>query len=420
MPEEIFQPDSQNKADPILCDWCKDSPCDHLCVSCNARICKDCGRTVLGDQWYCFACYIVDKTEFVELAHIIRSLMLQRRTEDALRESEKRYRSLVENMPIGVYRTTPGPKGTFLMVNPALLRILGFESEESLKKTRVADVYGNPLERKVFSDNLSAQGSVKGIELHLKKKNGTPIWCSVTAKTVHGKNGQVAYYDCILEDITERRQVEQQLRRQKTELSEFAHTMSHDLQNHLVAIRGFADLFQSKLEPSYGEKIVQLVDTMKELLQRSVILADAGLIVEPASEIDLTKLVRGVARTTIPESIIFEQDDLPTVVGDKEKLKQIFQNLFENAVTHGEPAKITVHRRDLDKSVILLITNDGEPIPPKHRPNIFDRGFTTKKGGTGLGLPIIQKLVEASGWTISLEDVQETTFRIDIPLLKSL
>lgn len=283
MPEETFQPDSQSKADPILCDWCKDIPYDNLCVSCNARICKDCGRAVLGDQWYCFACYIVDKTEFVELAHIIRSLMLQRRTEDALRESEKRYCSLIENMPIGVYRTTPGPKGTFLMVNPALLRILGYESEESLRKIYVADVYVNPLERKTFSDNLLAQGSVRGIELHLKRKDGTPIWCSVTAKTVRGKNGKVAYYDCILEDITERRQAEQQLKRQKTELSEFAHNMSHDLQNYLVAIRGFAALFQSKLEPSYGGKIAQLVDTMKELLQRSVILADAGLIVEPRS-----------------------------------------------------------------------------------------------------------------------------------------
>lgn len=140
--------------------------------------------------------------------------------------------------------------------------------------------------------------------------------------------------------------------------------------------------------------------------------------VEPTSEIDLTKLVHGIAATTIPESIIFEQDNLPTIAGDNEKLQQIFQNLFENAVTHGEPAKIVVRRQDSENSIILLIANDGIPIPSEHRPNIFNRGFTTKKGGTGLGLPIIQKLVEACGWTIRLEDMPETTFRIDIPLKK--
>ncbi|UCH32782.1 MAG: HAMP domain-containing histidine kinase [Candidatus Bathyarchaeota archaeon] len=123
---------------------------------------------------------------------------------------------------------------------------------------------------------------------------------------------------------------------------------------------------------------------------------------------------QGVATTTIPGNIIFEQDELPTILGDKEKLTQIFQNIFENSEMHGELAKIA-WRLDLEKSIVFLINNDGKLIPPEQRPNIFNRGFPTKKGGRDLGSPIVQKLVEASGWTVNLEDLQETTFRIDIP-----
>ncbi|MHA2233666.1 MAG: ATP-binding protein [Candidatus Hodarchaeales archaeon] len=96
------------------------------------------------------------------------------------------------------------------------------------------------------------------------------------------------------------------------------------------------------------------------------------------------------------------------------KLAQVFQNLFENAVFHGEPQKIEIRRKDSEGTIQLLVINDGKSIPLELRDEIFRPGYTTKNGG-GLGLTIVQKLVEAHGWAIHLDTSPETTFRISIP-----
>jgi PAS domain S-box-containing protein len=145
-------------------------------------------------------------------ANTLGAAIQRRQVGEALRESEEGHRTLVENVPIGVYRNTPGANGRFLMANPAFLHIFGFDSPEELEDVRVSDLYVEPEERKVFSDNLLAHGSVTGVELHLKRKDGTPIWVSVTARVMRDEEGQPAYFDCTLEDITARKRMEERLK----------------------------------------------------------------------------------------------------------------------------------------------------------------------------------------------------------------
>lgn len=214
--------------------------------------------------------------------------------------------------------------------------------------------------------------------------------------------------------IIEHSQFEETLRQQKEELSEFAHAMNHDLKNYLFAIRGYADLLQRECDSAYPERIHQMVQGMSALLQRSVTLADAGLVIKKTDTIDLTSLMKEVAESIIPENVNFSLDDLPTVQGDREKLAQVFQNLFDNAITHGEPRRIGIHSQTLADGINIHISNDGTPIPVHDHPKIFQRGFTTKEG-QGLGLIIAQKIIKAHGWEIELLERPETTFRILIP-----
>lgn len=148
----------------------------------------------------------------VGLVGIARDITEGKKTEEALRESEEQYRTLVQNVPIAVYRTTPGAKGKFLMGNPTCLKIFGLDSEEELKKIAVADMHINPKNRKAFSDNLLAKESVSGVELPLRKKDGTVFWGSVTARVVYDENGKDPYFDCTIIDITERKKAEEALR----------------------------------------------------------------------------------------------------------------------------------------------------------------------------------------------------------------
>ena len=113
--------------------------------------------------------------------------------------------------------------------------------------------------------------------------------------------------------------------------------------------------------------------------------------------------------------------DLPEVMGDVEKLFQVFKNLFENAITHGKPKKIELKLiKDYDFTHILVI-NDGIPIPLTIQEKIFDYGFSTIADSMGLGLSIVRKIIEAHGWYISVQSSQENTFfQISIPVLNPM
>lgn len=150
-----------------------------------------------------------------ELKYEINERLL---TEKTLQESEERYRTLIENIPIGIYRNTPGLEGRFLMANPAFLKIFDIESEAELQKLKVTDLYANPDDRETFSDSLKRQGKVTGYELRLKRLDGTPIWGAVTANTVRGAGGKVIYFDSTIEDITRRKEAEVSLQQRLEEM----------------------------------------------------------------------------------------------------------------------------------------------------------------------------------------------------------
>ncbi|MFW9914043.1 MAG: response regulator [Candidatus Thorarchaeota archaeon] len=209
--------------------------------------------------------------------------------------------------------------------------------------------------------------------------------------------------------------VNEALKRQKEELSEFANVMAHDLQNFLVTIRGYADLLQIAYDKAHIEKIQQITDDINALLSRSVALADAGLVIERTGKENLKFLAQSAAEVTIPPDIAFEVDELPTVICDREKVIQIFKNIFENAIVHGIPNKIHISHQFSDNGVDILIANNGAKISSDIRSKIFERGFSTRTGGTGLGLAIVQKLCQAHGWNISLGEKSGTIFCVSIP-----
>lgn len=136
----------------------------------------------------------------------------------ALHESEERHRLLIQNVPVGLYRTTPGPKGKFVMANPAIVRIFGYETAREFLQTSAGDLYEDPAERQGLSEKLLAQGHIVREELRLKKRDGTPIWGAVTAKIFRNESGEVEYFDGMVEDITELKRAEEALQKVYEEL----------------------------------------------------------------------------------------------------------------------------------------------------------------------------------------------------------
>jgi len=156
---------------------------------------------------------------------ISRDITEHKRAEEVVRKSEEKYRGLTENINLGIYRNTVGPEGKFIEANPAIIGMFGYESKAELLAINVSDLYQNPEDRNKFNDKMLKEGVVRGEELWLKKKDGSLFIGSVSAVAVKDKQGHVKYYDGIIEDITERKQVEDALRFTRLSLDNAADTM---------------------------------------------------------------------------------------------------------------------------------------------------------------------------------------------------
>lgn len=139
-------------------------------------------------------------------------------TEQALKESEEKYRTLVENVNVGVYRNTGGPHGRFLYANLAIAKMFGYESVEEFTQVHVSELYQNPAERKLFIKEILKKGFIKDKELSLCRKDGTLLIASCTAKIKYSGNGRIKWIDGVIEDITERKEIEKQLEKAHQDL----------------------------------------------------------------------------------------------------------------------------------------------------------------------------------------------------------
>lgn len=146
----------------------------------------------------------------------------QWRTREALRQSEERHRTLVDNLPIGLYRNTPD--GRFLMVNPAAASIHGFDSPEAMMQVLVSELYVNPADRAAFLREIETHGRVVRKELYLKRTDGTRLWGAITAHVVRNEDGSTRYLDGMIEDITVRREAQEALQRREAILEAVAQT----------------------------------------------------------------------------------------------------------------------------------------------------------------------------------------------------
>ena len=147
-----------------------------------------------------------------ELKLAYKQAVERNQAEEALKESEERFRTLFENSTIGIYRTTPD--GQILLANPSLIKLLGYSSFEELADRNLAeDGFEPSFGRTHFMDIIKREGEVKGLESAWTRMDGTTIFISESARGINNKEGKIIYYDGIIEDITLRKQAEEMLRK---------------------------------------------------------------------------------------------------------------------------------------------------------------------------------------------------------------
>ncbi len=346
---------------------------------------------------------------------IVRDITERKAALMAIRTSEERYRMLYENVPDGVVGLDL--TGHITMCNDRLLEMVGYSREEVVGKLffdfihpdiqqEASDAFYGSVER---GETLS-----NGFEGILVRKDSSQFNFHLISSLMVVDNVAVGMQSYI-RDVTERRRDEEELRMQKEELSRYAHSMAHDLRSNIHAIIGFAGLVKEHYIPDYIDEVIQLAKKMETLLSRSVALADAGMVIGETDQVDLTQLFIEVALTTLPDATSIDVASMPHVNCDRDKMMQVAQNILSNAVEHGAANRIEVTFTQDEEDLYIFFRNNGITIPKDIRSKIFNEGFTTKDHG-GLGLNIVKRIVEAHGWEITLENKDEVSFKISIPL----
>lgn len=144
-------------------------------------------------------------------ANLISEIIQKRALAKIINESEKKYRELISNIRVGIFRATPD--GKILEVNPAILEMLEYSDPEELLSLKTADLHHNPEANSFFIQEIEQDGVGKNKEFLLRKKDGKTFWASITPSAIRESSGKVMYYDTVVEDITERRKLQEEVKR---------------------------------------------------------------------------------------------------------------------------------------------------------------------------------------------------------------
>lgn len=391
--------------------------------------------------------------ELVFIGFIIAHLYNRRQRDLAraqLLESENQYHSLVDNLNVGIYRCTFGSGGRFLQANPAMVKLFGFNALDDLLSTPIATLYQDRAARAVVAKELEQQGSIKDKELLLKKGDGTPIRVSCSAKVYYDEQHIPRWIDGVLEDITERKLLEEQLRQsQKMEsLGTLAGGIAHDFNNILMVISGYCNLLKIKIgdDPEFDRHLNPILSSTEKAAQltQSLLAFSRKQLLNP-KPIDLNEVVDGMGqllRRLIGEDIELRSQPLAqrlTILADRSQMEQILLNLVANArdaMPEGGTISITTEMVDLHQREILLkhqfqkpgkyamlsVSDSGSGMDAATLQRIFEPFYSTKPvgKGTGLGLAIVHGIVKQHDGDIGVysEPGKGTTFKIYLPLLQ--
>ena len=390
-----------------------------------------------------FRCAVIDATEI-------------KQAQDACRMSEEKYRSISENALEGFFQNTPD--GRLVSANAAFARMIGYESPEEMTAaafTFARHYYVNPEARKELVSLLKERGSVNGFEFEAYRKDGSKMWASTKVRAVKNEKGDILYHEGFVEDITKRRETDEQLRQAYLVLHEtsdrlietdklaavgtLAAGVAHEILNPVniiatgIAALGITQELSEPVKEAFAifrrqiDLIVRITRDLQQFSRRS------------AGEVELTD-VRELIRYTLSlceprykmEKVTQEiecDDAVPKIAMDRNRMGQVFLNIFNNAVDamEGKDTKaLRIRIKGVSEPgtganrVLIAISDLGGGIAAEDLNRIFDPFFTTKKvgKGTGLGLSISHSIVQNHGGRIWAENNSSggTTFFVELPV----
>ncbi len=385
--------------------------------------------------------------EKMAILEIVRDISERKEAEQALKESEERYRSFFDDDLTGDFISTP--EGTLLACNKAYAKILGFDSVEEIIKHNAMSFYPHPQIREDFLSILKEKKKVEGHEIEMQRRDGRPIYIIENVIGSFNNDGELTEIKGYLFDITDRKKLEEQfIQAQKMEaIGRLAGGVAHDFNNILTVINGYSEVLLSK--SNMDQSIRSKIEMIKKAGEKAKSLTDQLLsfsrrqTVQPQN-LNLNNLIRNTSkmlRRLVGEDIeltLYLSPALSDILIDPGQVDQILMNMVINArdaMPDGGKIIIETASAEVDEQFIhnhidiqpghyvqLIITDNGIGMNKEIQAHIFEPFFTTKEAGkgTGLGLATIYGIVKQNNGSITVYSEPEvgTTFKIFFPVIQ--
>ena len=303
---------------------------------------------------------------------IMRDVTERKKAEEALLKSEKQYRDLFENAPIGIYRTTPD--GRMLVANPALIHMLGYSSFEELAQRNLdeeASKRGYP--RSEFKELIEREGKVTGFESGQTVEGGTPIFFRESAQAICNSSGTIIYYEGTVEDITESKMAEEQIKKSLKEKEVLLREVHHRVKNNMQIISSLLSLQSQYIE---DDQLREAFKDSQNRIQSMAIVHEKLYQSEDLASIDFREYVESLTRSLFQSSRIdIGRITLKVEVGDVHLgsdyvipcgliINELISNCLKHAFPGNKKGEITIKlNRCNEKEIELVVADNGVGMP---------------------------------------------------------
>ncbi|OKH29585.1 PAS domain-containing sensor histidine kinase [Nostoc calcicola FACHB-389] len=408
--------------------------------------------------WFCTICdigvYLYDRLQRSEF-------FARQELESAyqkLKVAEAKYRTIFENAVEGIFQSTP--EGRYITANPALARIYGYSLAEEVT-ANFTDIehqlYVDPSRRAEFVRLMEKYGRVSEFESQIYRRDGSIVWISEKAYAVRDEQGKLLYYEGLIEDITQRKQTEEELR-------VFFHAVSHDLRNPVLGTlmvlknllnsdgigdkQGIGGEFSPLLPaPRPSASSHSSIPMPRSILERMIQSSDRQLnLINSLMEAHVSELqgivlqLQAVQLLSIVEAAIADLEpllvqnqatltnlvtaDLPLVNADPTQLWRVFSNLIVNGLKHNPPGLLlTINATPKDDKIYCTVSDNGVGITQQQSDRLFElyfRGSNIRNSvGLGLGLYLCKQIINAHGGEIGINSSPQAgaTFWFTLPMI---
>ena len=380
-----------------------------------------------------------DSGRIIRMGGFAADITQAKQTEESLRESVKMFRSAMEHAAIG--KALVAPDGRWLKVNPALCRIIGYSEEELLASDFQSITHPDDLEADLDNVHRVLRGEIDTFQMEKRyvHKDGHIIWALLSVSLVRSLQGEPRFFISQIQDITDRKRAEREIRRLNTELEDkvqrrtaqltatnkeleaFAYSVSHDLRAPLRAIDGFSQALSEDYADALDDTGMDYLRRVRAAAQRMAQLIDDLLALSRLSQVDIARrpidigsLARQVATDLqqrepkrqvewrFPEELLTE--------GDPQLLRVALENLLGNAwkfTRHRSAAQIEVGRIDKDGVAVFFVRDNGAGFDMAFADKLFgpfQRLHDTRDfEGHGIGLATVQRIIHRHGGRIWAE-----------------